>query len=70
MTRLRQRREAAGLSRLEVARRSRIAPTTYGRIERGDERPYDVWKARIAQALGWPVDRADELFEDAGNASD
>lgn len=64
-TRLRTERERLGLSRAEVARRARIQPTTYGRIERGDERPYPVWGLRIAQAVDWPVDRASELFEES-----
>ncbi|MDO8847877.1 MAG: helix-turn-helix transcriptional regulator [Coriobacteriia bacterium] len=62
MLKLRRKREGLGLSRAEVARRSRISPTEYGRIESGMVRPYPVWAVRIAEAIGHNAECAQELF--------
>lgn len=63
MRHLQRVRESLGLSRAEMSRRTRIQPTTYGRIERGDENPYPVWRWRIEQAVRKAGGSVDGLFE-------
>ena len=50
--RLRERREAAGLSQEGLARRSECSLNTVGRIERGRGRPSLDVALRIASVLG------------------
>lgn len=59
-------RRRLGLSGLELARRARIEPGAISLILRGLRLPPSgsVWRTRLAEAVGWPVERADELFQD------
>lgn len=63
MLRLTLERQARGLSQTELAFRARIHPATLSRIEAGKTFVYPGWRKRLAAALGWPVERADELFQ-------
>jgi transcriptional regulator with XRE-family HTH domain len=64
-----------GWSKAELARRARFNQGDLSRVESGRLRPYAGQLARIAAALEWPADRADELLqddvghEDAGKAA-
>jgi len=49
---LKELREAAGLSRLRLAIRAGLHPTTYGKIEKGNHRCNRATAERIAEALG------------------
>ncbi|MBX7536650.1 helix-turn-helix domain-containing protein [Qipengyuania sp. GH1] len=49
--RVRQQREAAGLSRIELAADAGIGPRTLARIERGDQLPAEKTLRRISHAL-------------------
>ena len=63
MRNLKRIRESLGLSRAEMSRRARLQPTTYGRIERGEEDPYPVWKKRIEEVIRVAGGETDGLFE-------
>ena len=63
MRHLQRMRETLGLSRAEMSRRTRLDPTTYGRIERGDETPYPVWQQRIEEVIREAGGETDGLFE-------
>lgn len=64
MLRLRFEREKRGLSQLELSILSGIHTATISKLELGKLYPYPKWRKRLAEALGWPIDRADELFEE------
>lgn len=64
MLRLQAEREARGWSRAELARRARMHPADVGKLEARKAWPYPAWRRRLARAFGWPVSRADELFEE------
>lgn len=66
MLRLQIEREKQGLSRTQLAYLARIHPVFIGRLERRELKPFPGWRRRLAEALGWPVERADELFEEMG----
>ncbi len=63
MRHLQRIRESLHLSRAEVSRRARLDPTTYGRIERGEEDPYPVWEKRIEEVIRVAGGKTDGLFE-------
>lgn len=50
--RVREIRQAKGLTQWELAQRTGIHPVNLSKIERGDFRLYPGWKRRIAEALG------------------
>ena len=57
---VRDRREAAGLTREALARKIGCGVTTIVQIERGEMRLSDVWIYRIAEGLGcYPADLLD-----------
>lgn len=64
MLRLKVERQKRGLSQFQLAVKSGINPTIISRLERGVWPPYTGWKVRIAKALEWPIERADELFKE------
>ena len=66
---MRQERERQGLSRAALSRRAELNPATYGQIESGRLVPYRGQPERIADKLGWPLDRADELLGEIDNAN-
>lgn len=57
-------RKRKGLTQFELARRTGIHPANLSRLERGIWPPTSGWKRRIAKALDWPLDKADDLFEE------
>lgn len=63
MLKVRQVRLEKGLSQFELARLTGIHPSNLSRIERGVLPAYKNWMEKIAQALNWPVERAEELFQ-------
>jgi len=58
-------RQRKGWSRLELARRSKNAPSDISRFESGRVVPYDVQLRRIARSLGWRVADAHHLLDTA-----
>jgi len=67
MLRFSRERQSRGWSQAELAFRSRIHPAVISRLERGVLPPYRGWKEKIAAALDWPAERADELFREEEN---
>ncbi len=59
VNKLRQVREAEGLSQLELSYMTKISPSAISLLEAGKQFPHKGWKTRIAEALG--VD-AEEIF--------
>lgn len=47
-----------------MARRARMHPADVGKLEAGKVWPYPGWRRRLARALGWPLSRGGELFEE------
>jgi len=62
MLRIRQEREQRGWSQARLARRARISVSDMSRIEGGWLRPYPNQLRRLAKALDWPAQSADELL--------
>lgn len=60
---LREYREKAGMTQVELARRSRIASTNISNFERGVWVPWDKAKRRLARALKTTEDM---LFPEGG----
>lgn len=67
MNRLREFREKAGLSQVELARRVRIASTNLSAIERGRLAPWPKVRRALEEELGVPER---ELFGDDGRDKD
>jgi len=63
-------RKQNGWSQSVLSHRSGVHVSTISNIERGRLIPWPGQRARIAQAVGWPADRADELFEEVQDAGD
>jgi transcriptional regulator with XRE-family HTH domain len=71
--RLRYLREKAGMTRQSLGAASSVGPARVGAMELGRIVPRDdsVELFRLATALGYPPERADELLEDVtGDAAD
>lgn len=66
MLRLKAERLKRDIPQHKLAALANIHPATLSRIETGRVYPYPGWRLRLAEALNWPVDRADELFEEVG----
>lgn len=64
MTRIRKQN---GWSQSVLSHRSGVHVSTISNVERGRLSPWPGQRARLARALGWPEDRADELFEAVGD---
>lgn len=62
MIRLRHEREQRKWTQARLARRARISNSDMSRIEGGWLRPYPNQLKRLAKALDWPVESADELL--------
>lgn len=56
---LRETRLKKGLSQLDLAKLTNIAPTDISRIENGWLKPYPGWRRKLTEALDVPED---ELF--------
>ncbi len=63
MLRLQAERQRAGFSRAALARAAAMHPSSVGQIESGRLVPYESQLTKLAGALGWPEDRAEELLE-------
>ena len=64
LTRLRVSR---GWTKYELARRADLHPSQVGQIESGRMRPYPGQLLRLAAAIGYPEDQAEQLLEDERN---
>lgn len=64
MLRLRVERLKRGLTQARLAALAGLHPAELSRIENGKIYPYPGWRRRLAEALGWPVEQADGLFEE------
>lgn len=64
---LKLKRSEKGLSQLELARLTGIAPSHISNLERGIQWPYPGWKKRIAEAL---CTTEEELFPERQEAGD
>ena len=51
-------------SQAELARRSALNPNTISQIESGRFIPYAIQLKRLAVALGWPAEDAEQLLEE------
>ena len=60
---LTEEREKRGITQYELSKKTGIHPTDITKIESGRFPIFPGWKIRIAEALDWPEDRIDELFE-------
>ena len=56
MTKLRKRREAQGLTQVDVAERAKVAERSYQRYESGERKPNVDVAHRIAKALDTRVE--------------
>lgn len=64
MLRLKYERLRQGLSQHKLGALAGIHPSNISHIENGRIYPFPGWRQRLAEALEWPADRADELFEE------
>jgi transcriptional regulator with XRE-family HTH domain len=55
------------MSKAELARAARLDQGLVSKIESGRVRPYMPELRRLAQALDWPEDRAEELLTEVSN---
>ena len=62
MLRMSCERVSLGMSKAQLARAARIDQGLLSKIESGRFRPYLRELRRLADALDWPQDRADELL--------
>lgn len=63
---LRKFKEAAGISGLELSRRTGIAPSIISNIENNRIKPWPGWKKRLSEALKVPEF---ELFPECHDSS-
>jgi transcriptional regulator with XRE-family HTH domain len=54
---------AAGITQSEMGRRTGINQVTINEIARGRRRPSSERAHVLCEQIGWPIERADELFE-------
>lgn len=64
MKRLEYEVRERGVTLTALAERSGVNRVTISKILHGREVPWPKWRDAIATALGWPLDRAGELFEE------
>jgi len=57
-------RKARGISQSALARAATMHLSSVSAIETGRLLPWPGQKAKLAEALDWPAERADELFEE------
>ena len=60
--RLESERKRRHWSRAELSRRTGMNPITIYMIEKGKQQPFPGQVAKLAEAFGYPADRANELF--------
>jgi len=61
---LKEVREAAGISQSALARRADMHASSVSSIEKGRLEAWPGQRLKLAEALGWPAEDADELFID------
>jgi transcriptional regulator with XRE-family HTH domain len=64
LKRLQVERQRLCLSQFQLGKLADVHPAEISRLERGRIYPYPGWRRKLAEALGWPVERAEELFEE------
>lgn len=64
MLRLKFERLERKLSQQKLGAMANIHPSILSHLENGKIYPFRGWKERLAKALDWPIERADELFEE------
>ena len=52
------------ITQTALADASGVSRITINKLIRGRETPWPKWRDAIAVALGWPLERAAELFEE------
>jgi putative transcriptional regulator len=62
-SRLKELREAKGLTQAELGRRVKVDPSLIRRVEAGQQHPYPRLRREVARVLGV---RAEEVFPTAG----
>lgn len=62
--RMEQERRRQGFSQAALARKAEMHQSSISAIEKRRLDPWPGQRRKIAASLGWPEDRADELFED------
>lgn len=67
MSRIRELREAKGISRSELARRARMDASDVGKIERGIMLPYPGQLRKLAEALGTKATEIGDDMKDVGH---
>lgn len=65
MRRIVERRKELGLSQSALARAAEMHLSSVSAIETGRLQPWPGQARKLAEALGWPVERAAELFDEA-----
>ena len=60
-------RKEKGWSQAALSRACLMSASTVCAIEGGHMNAYPAQRVKIAHALDWPADRADELFEEVGD---
>lgn len=63
MLRIKYELQNRGISQRELAKQLNMWPQAICRVVNGQEPPYSNRGKRIAEAIGWPTDRVNELFE-------
>ena len=64
MKRVEQVMKERGIKQTALADESGISRPLINRVLRGKEKAWPKWRDAMATALDWPLDRADELFEE------
>ncbi len=64
MITLKSERVRKGISQVKLSMLAGLDPATLSRLESGRLYPYPAWQRRLAEALGWPVEKADALFKE------
>lgn len=64
MIRLEYEMRERGKSQAALAEETGINRVIINKIIRGHEKPWPKWRDALAQALGWPLENAADLFEE------
>lgn len=64
MKRIEYEMRERGITQTALADKAGINRVTINKILHGHEKPWPKWRDAIASAIGWPLDKAAELFEE------
>ena len=64
MLRVEYEARTRGFQFADIADACNVSKSLISRVVRGREKPYPKLRNGIAAALGWPTERAGELFEE------